>query len=342
MVGFIKRKIETPVLGEKLKKIREKSGVSLVEIATQTKIKKEYLEKIEKGDYDKLPFDVYVKGFLRSYARYLNLDPEKVVNQFNKEVGIRDNIKKYRKKEDSTESRFNFPSLIITPKIVSIFLSVLIILIGFSYFYFEVDNFSKEPSLIVETPFPNMIIEDSLVEVAGKTDFENKILINNEVVFVDSEGRFKEKVGLQKGVNEITIEAVNKFGKNTQKKINLIANYETQALVAGKEVENKKDSEDESFDLEIQSREESIELSYQIEEQGKQTTIIHPGVSLKIKVEDRIKISSSKISDTYVKINEEEFFLINETEEVENFKMINLNKEGVFLGEDENSENNKN
>ncbi len=329
MTSFIKRKIETLTLGEKLKKIRKKSGVSLAEIAVQTKIKKDYLRKIESGNYKDLPFDVYVKGFLRSYAKYLNLDSEKVIEQFNKEIGVRESVKKYQENKKPIEGQKNFSYLIITPKIASIFIVILIILIGFSYFYFEVDNFSKEPQLIIESPIYEEIIKDSLVEIVGKTDIENKVTINNESVFVDSNGKFKEKVGLQKGVNEIIIEASNKFKKSTQKKINLVADYDLKTFVAGKKKENLNENQDKnSFELEIKSKEGSNWLSYKVGNQKEQEITIYSNSSLKIKVEDKIKISSSKANNTYVKINDGEFFLIDE--EIEGFKSINLNKEGVF------------
>lgn len=341
MTSFIKRKIETLTLGEKLKKIREKSGVSLVEMASQTKIKKDYLEKIEAGDYKELPFDVYVKGFLRSYAKYLNLDPEKVITQFNKEVGVRENIKKYQENKKPAEYQNKFPSLIITPRIASVFFTALIVLVGFSYFYLEVDSFSKEPQLIIEAPISDEIVKGSSVEIMGKTDFENKITINNEPIFVDSEGKFREKVGLQKGVNEIIIEAFNSFEKNTQKKISLVADYDPVTSVAGEKNENLEENQNEnSFEIEIESKEDSIWLSYKVDNQETQEITLHSNSSLKIKAEDQIEISSGKANNTYVKINNGEFFLLDE--EIEGFKTINLNKKGVISEEIENSEANKN
>lgn len=335
MTSFIKRKIETLTLGEKLKKIREKAGVSLVEIASQTKIKKDYLEKIEAGNYKELPFDVYVKGFLRSYAKYLNLDPEKVIKQFNKEVGVRENIKKYQGNKKPSGYQDRFPNLIITPKIASVFLTVLIVLIGFSYFYFEVDNFSKQPQLIIESPALEEIVKESSVEIIGKTDFENEVKINNETIFVDSEGRFREQVGLQKGVNEIIVEASNKFEKSAQKKISLVADYDSETFVAGEKQENEEEQDDNSFEFEIEVRDESSQLIYQVDDQEEQETVLHPNSSLKIRAEEKIQISSGKANNTYVKINDGEFFSIDE--EVEGFKTISLNKKGIISEEMKNS-----
>jgi cytoskeletal protein RodZ len=68
--------------GEYLKKERESRSISLEEISKSTKIRKVFLEAIERSDLDKLPPDVIVKGFLRSYAEYLGLDMVDVVLRF--------------------------------------------------------------------------------------------------------------------------------------------------------------------------------------------------------------------------------------------------------------------
>ena len=71
MNGFTKKNIETLTLGEKLKKLRSERRISLGDVSRNTKIQIKYLEFIEEGAYDKLPADVYAKGFLKSYAEFL-------------------------------------------------------------------------------------------------------------------------------------------------------------------------------------------------------------------------------------------------------------------------------
>jgi len=336
MINFVKRKIKTLTLGEKLKKIREDAGISLSDISINTKVKREYLEKIEEGNYAELPFDVYVKGFLRSYAKYLNLNPEIVISQFNKEIGVRDNVKKYQEKSKEVD-KFKIPSLIITPKMTSIFLSSLVVLIGAGYFYLEVNDFSKEPNLSLENSNFNEIVESSSLEIRGKTDFENKVTINNQPILVDSEGNFQEKIGLQNGLNEITVEAFNKFNKKTQKNINIIAEYETETEVAGADKEKET-----RFDVELESREEEVELFLKKdnEEKGKKN-IIYPGTNLKFKVEKEFKINSSNPSDTYVRINSNDFFVLSEGKN-QKLEEFNINKEGIVSEEESLSEIDKN
>jgi cytoskeletal protein RodZ len=333
MIEFVKRKIKTLTLGGKLKKIREEKGVSLSEIAINTKIKREYLEKIEEGKYNELPFDVYVKGFMRSYTKYLGLDSEKVIKQLNKEIGIRENVKKYQDKSRK-KNKFKIPSLIITPKMTSIFLTGLIILIGFTYFYLEVDNFSKEPNLILDKSSFSAVISDSFVEIKGKTDFENKVIINNQPVYVDNEGNFKEKVGLQNGLNEIKVEAFNKFENKTEKIINVIAEYETEIKteVAGEGAEKNGE-----FEVEIESREDEIKIFLKKDNQEDfRERMLYPEMSLKFKVLEKLEINSGNPQDTYVRIDESEFFVLGE--ETPNQDSFIINKKGIVSEKEGNSE----
>ena len=68
--------------GKTLKQIRERMGINLKTISTETKINMKILEWIEEEALDKLPALVYLKGFLRGYAQSLGLDPQKVVEGY--------------------------------------------------------------------------------------------------------------------------------------------------------------------------------------------------------------------------------------------------------------------
>ena len=68
--------------GKTLKEIREKMGIDLKNVAAETKINMKILEWIEEEALEKLPALVYLKGFLRGYARALGLDPQKVIDGY--------------------------------------------------------------------------------------------------------------------------------------------------------------------------------------------------------------------------------------------------------------------
>ena len=72
--------------GDKLKEARVKAGLTLDSAAARTRIRRDYLEALETMDSRGLPARAYAIGYLRTYARFLDLNPEAVVDQFKREV----------------------------------------------------------------------------------------------------------------------------------------------------------------------------------------------------------------------------------------------------------------
>ena len=68
--------------GRYLKTVRLEKGIGLVEVSEETKVGMDYLLLIEKEDHDRLPADVFVKGFLRAYAQAIGADGEEVVRLY--------------------------------------------------------------------------------------------------------------------------------------------------------------------------------------------------------------------------------------------------------------------
>ncbi|MBI4510041.1 MAG: helix-turn-helix domain-containing protein [Deltaproteobacteria bacterium] len=80
--------------GSRLRQEREARSLSLTELARITKIPERSLKRLEDGAFDMLPGDVFVRGFLRSYARCVGLDPEELVRKFCELVSRRDKPKR--------------------------------------------------------------------------------------------------------------------------------------------------------------------------------------------------------------------------------------------------------
>ena len=72
-----------PAIGQRLREAREARGLTLSEVAEQIRIRTVYLDAIENEDWSAIGAPVYIRGFLRTYARFLGLDAEEVVAQFN-------------------------------------------------------------------------------------------------------------------------------------------------------------------------------------------------------------------------------------------------------------------
>lgn len=73
--------------GEILRKAREEKDLSLHEIGLSLKINNKILKAIEDGDTSKLPAKTFLRGFVQSYANFLHLNTEEVLNVFYEEMG---------------------------------------------------------------------------------------------------------------------------------------------------------------------------------------------------------------------------------------------------------------
>src|SRR3954470_20949692 len=69
-------------IGERLREARMRQGLDLTEVEVATKIRAKYLRALENDEFSMLPGSTYVKSFLRTYAEYLGLDAQLLVEEF--------------------------------------------------------------------------------------------------------------------------------------------------------------------------------------------------------------------------------------------------------------------
>ncbi len=116
----------TRTLGETLRQARLDSGRSTQDAARDTRIRKTYIEALEGDDLNTLPASVYTRGFVRTYAEYLGLNPQAMVDLYQPPVR--------REREPSPQLRPAVPRVAI-PRIlpfrpVLIALLVVAVLVG--------------------------------------------------------------------------------------------------------------------------------------------------------------------------------------------------------------------
>jgi cytoskeletal protein RodZ len=68
--------------GARIRQAREQRGISLRQIAEKTKISVSVLEALERNDIARLPGGIFSRGFVRSYAVEIGIDPEQAVRDF--------------------------------------------------------------------------------------------------------------------------------------------------------------------------------------------------------------------------------------------------------------------
>jgi Helix-turn-helix domain/Domain of unknown function (DUF4115) len=76
--------LETLGIGASLREERIRQGLTLDGVESATRIRGRYLEAIEDERWDELPAEAYAKGFLRTYATFLELDPQQFLAEFRR------------------------------------------------------------------------------------------------------------------------------------------------------------------------------------------------------------------------------------------------------------------
>lgn len=77
-------------LGEALKAVREAQGLTLVDVADRTRVRRVYLEAIEEMRLDALPSRPFTMGYIRAYADCLGLEPDLAIERFKSDEPVLD------------------------------------------------------------------------------------------------------------------------------------------------------------------------------------------------------------------------------------------------------------
>ena len=114
-------------LGEKLRQAREARGLSISEVAEQTRISALYLENIENDDYRVLPGGIFNKGFVKSFAKIVGVDENEALQDYaqliaNQGSPVADEPKTYRSEvlTDERTASSSLPTIIIAVVILGL------------------------------------------------------------------------------------------------------------------------------------------------------------------------------------------------------------------------------
>lgn len=116
---------ESGAFGAWLRREREARDVSLGEIADFTKVSRTHLQALEQERFDLLPAPVFAKGFLRSYAQYVGLDPDQVVNSYLSAVSDAEPEPETAERSPSHRKSFEWTSGILLATVLILLLAAI-------------------------------------------------------------------------------------------------------------------------------------------------------------------------------------------------------------------------
>lgn len=205
-------------LGGRLKGARKRKKIPLEQAERITHIRSKYLEALEKDDLNAFPSRIYALGYARRYGDFLGFDTQKIEEDFKAEFGSTSGIS-----AKTARNKTVLPRLILTPKLIIgsiIFLVVAGIII---YIGFAVSRFSTPPAIEI-TSLQSETVLTSSVLIEGKTLNTAVVQMNGQLVSVDDNGVFSQKVELVPGVNIFEITAKNRIGRESHKTEKILYN----------------------------------------------------------------------------------------------------------------------
>lgn len=198
-------------IGSQFQEERKRQNLSLEEVARATKIKVDFLNAIENGDYKKLPSSAYAHGFVSNYAKFLGLPVEKSLAIFRREFDEKKSIE-ILPRGLTNQGEFSLPKFRIGRN--AILISAVLIVVSL-YLLFQYRSAFFNPDLKVESPADNQTINSLNVEVKGKTDPNSILTVEGEQVPLNPNGSFRKVISVFPGETTIDFQVENKFGRTT-------------------------------------------------------------------------------------------------------------------------------
>lgn len=202
-------------IGQILKDARVRKNYSLKKIEEITRIKSNFIDLIEKEKWGVLPPFPTVLGFVKNLSTPLGIDENMAVAVLKRDYPPK--ALNINPKPD-VSSRFAW-----SPRSTFVVGIILVILLVFGYLGFQYIGFISPPRLTLDSPKENQIIDGTNVLVFGSTELDAKIIVNNQPVLVDDNGKFNVSINIARETKEITVKAISRSGKETtvSRKINV-------------------------------------------------------------------------------------------------------------------------
>lgn len=270
-------------LGYLIKTERLKRHLAIAEVSEDTKISVNTLKAIEANNFDVFPSDVYLRGFIKNYAKYLSLDTDKVLAILRRE---RSNTKESNIHLHT--NRIEPYKFTITPGKVVLAAIALIAIFVFSFLAIQINKVIKPPRLTLLQPIAaesgsnSAVFETSekSLTISGKVEAGSDVFINGNKVTTNSLEEFQiEGYQLDPGTNTIDIKAENQFLKTSQIILTVIFNSEntqTSTTLIPSDSTTTTIPQLTSFDVELKV-EDTAWIEAEVDGESKINQVVSPG-----------------------------------------------------------------
>jgi cytoskeleton protein RodZ len=178
---------EPPAFGQQLMLAREKAGMTIDEAARALNLSEETVEAIEDSDLDKLPPVAFVQGYIRSYARLLDLAEEKILDEFEQEVPHQIETELHPRSPLPEQTTSQTPVIRLISTLIILSAVVVLLYAVYSYYIEKSETIEKAGLAESEDVMAQLPPEAPLIEQHARITEEDVLVVDSAAAPVDAE-----------------------------------------------------------------------------------------------------------------------------------------------------------
>lgn len=298
---MIKTALQIKTIGAILKDKRVELKLEIKQISEIIKIRADYLIALEEGNYKIFPSEVYLKGFLKNYAKYLGVGTDKALALYRRENEKKESPNIMTNIESKNAGRKPF---MLTPNKVITMIAAVAIFVIVVYLAGYAGKVLKKPDLKLTSPVAfseegsvNYKTDANFIELAGTTEIGSKLTINGTELKLNNFEKFNKEFPLLDGPNSFVLASESQFGRI--KTITLNIQKEASAIITPTPANIVK-----QMDLSIEIVDKDTQLTVFIDDEKRTERLYKVGSTLEFTAVKKIEVRCSKQTSLKVKINE--------------------------------------
>lgn len=205
---FVKKPLAAgATLGDRLRALRDDARLTIEELGKKISVNPKYIKAIEESRYRDLPGLVYARQFVRRYAEALETDVAMAMGIFEEEYVVVTKAKpsKHPLLTQRVTTDFHWAR-----RHARLLASIIVVVIVLAFIGIQSAKNFLPPQLVITEPTKDISTTSLTIIIAGTTDQNATVTINDQDVQTTGDGTFRESIDLHTGLNTLKISAIKK------------------------------------------------------------------------------------------------------------------------------------
>lgn len=216
-------------LGDDLRELRERSGLSIEEVSARTKVVPSIIHAWEEGRWTSLEMDrLYLERMLRGYIRTFGARESFYLDKLQQELG--QSLGRTKEQQLQELRPFKGFDLFWTMRVrVALLLSFFVFGLGF-YMVAQARSLAEPPAVEILFPQDGQRLDQPVVRVQGKTVPEATVFVNDQQAAMHQDGSFELNMEVPRGSTEISIRVNKRHSRDQVITRRIVYERETEAV----------------------------------------------------------------------------------------------------------------